>query len=402
MEDLHHEHQVESAKVSIEHEAPMLSHTAEDCVTDGNKTRDSPPLAYIESENESLSLAPNIKFSREEDQGEEKSLSLSLSNSRIETRTEAEVDACTPNVTETSNTFFASTVTHETDDESLILASNKENKDEFEVERKSYLEVSPEEISSLSSNPTSFIEEERIADSKPTKVESLRVAKRVESEAVMTSQIGNVTSQIGKDEESKPVPPEPEAIVMIEEERSLTNPASFVDVDDVIKSEINLETDLKKFPEKVESKIFKPESIKSISEIVKVDLPVKKFDSSVKLSTSVEGGKKAELQRVQDRPKSVSPLSKIEDSIQLGNNNIRCQFHQQFMSSFFCMKFFCVAFMSLQFEFIIFWCKEIGTKAARKMLVKLTTVEIHHLPENVAAVPTGANFTDFFNDIQIS
>ena len=37
------------------------------------------------------------------------------------------------------------------------------------------------------------------------------------------------------------------------------------------------------------------------------------------------------------------------------------------------MKVFCEAFMCLQFGFVIFWQKEIGAKAAHKMLVKLTT-----------------------------
>jgi hypothetical protein len=36
------------------------------------------------------------------------------------------------------------------------------------------------------------------------------------------------------------------------------------------------------------------------------------------------------------------------------------------------MKVFCAAFMCLQFGFVIFWRKDFGTKAAHKMLVKLT------------------------------
>ncbi len=51
---------------------------------------------------------------------------------------------------------------------------------------------------------------------------------------------------------------------------------------------------------------------------------------------------------------------------------IRFQFHQYFTSSFFVRKFFCAAFMCLQFEFVIFWRKDFGAKAAHKMLVKLT------------------------------
>jgi hypothetical protein len=41
------------------------------------------------------------------------------------------------------------------------------------------------------------------------------------------------------------------------------------------------------------------------------------------------------------------------------------------MSSFL-YKGFCAAFMWLQFGFVIFWQKNFGAKAARKMLVKLT------------------------------
>ncbi len=38
----------------------------------------------------------------------------------------------------------------------------------------------------------------------------------------------------------------------------------------------------------------------------------------------------------------------------------------------FCTKMFCVAFLKLQFGFVIFWQKNIGAKAALKILVKLT------------------------------
>jgi len=37
------------------------------------------------------------------------------------------------------------------------------------------------------------------------------------------------------------------------------------------------------------------------------------------------------------------------------------------------MKVFCIAFMCLQFGFVILGQKEIGSKVAHKMLVKLTT-----------------------------
>jgi len=43
-----------------------------------------------------------------------------------------------------------------------------------------------------------------------------------------------------------------------------------------------------------------------------------------------------------------------------------------FYEQLFRMKVFCAAFMSLQFGVVIFWQKDFGTKAAHKMLVKLT------------------------------
>jgi hypothetical protein len=43
-----------------------------------------------------------------------------------------------------------------------------------------------------------------------------------------------------------------------------------------------------------------------------------------------------------------------------------------FYEQLFGMKVFCAAFMCLQFGFGIFWQKDYGTKAAHKMLVKLT------------------------------
>ncbi len=51
---------------------------------------------------------------------------------------------------------------------------------------------------------------------------------------------------------------------------------------------------------------------------------------------------------------------------------IRCQFPQHFTSRFFCKKVFWAAFFNLQFGFIIFWQKNIGTKVAHKMLMKST------------------------------
>jgi len=43
-----------------------------------------------------------------------------------------------------------------------------------------------------------------------------------------------------------------------------------------------------------------------------------------------------------------------------------------FYEQLFRMKVFCAAFMCLQFGVVIFWQKDFGTKAAHKMLVKLT------------------------------
>ncbi len=43
-----------------------------------------------------------------------------------------------------------------------------------------------------------------------------------------------------------------------------------------------------------------------------------------------------------------------------------------FYEQLFCTKVFCAALMCLQFGFVIFWQKDFGTKAAHKMLVKLT------------------------------
>jgi hypothetical protein len=43
-----------------------------------------------------------------------------------------------------------------------------------------------------------------------------------------------------------------------------------------------------------------------------------------------------------------------------------------FYEQLFHMKVFCTAFMCLQLGFVIFWRKDFGTKAAHKMLVKMT------------------------------
>jgi len=43
-----------------------------------------------------------------------------------------------------------------------------------------------------------------------------------------------------------------------------------------------------------------------------------------------------------------------------------------FYEQFFHTKVFCTAFLNFQFGFVVFWQKNIGEKAVRKMLVKLT------------------------------
>ena len=50
--------------------------------------------------------------------------------------------------------------------------------------------------------------------------------------------------------------------------------------------------------------------------------------------------------------------------------SISSTFYEQHL----CTKVFCTALLCLQFEFIIFCQKEIGTKAARELLVKLNSV----------------------------
>jgi len=50
------------------------------------------------------------------------------------------------------------------------------------------------------------------------------------------------------------------------------------------------------------------------------------------------------------------------------------QFHQHFTSTFFGTKVFQAAFLYLQLAIVFFWSKNICTKAACKMLMKLITV----------------------------
>jgi len=54
---------------------------------------------------------------------------------------------------------------------------------------------------------------------------------------------------------------------------------------------------------------------------------------------------------------------------------VKVSISSTFYAQFFCTKVFCPAFIYLWFGFVIFWIKNIGPKAARKMLMKLTTGE---------------------------
>ena len=68
-------------------------------------------------------------------------------------------------------------------------------------------------------------------------------------------------------------------------------------------------------------------------------------------------------------------IGSIVDNKQMPEDNLEKQvrrFHQHLRAAF-CMQVFFKTFMCLQFEFVIFWWKEIGAKAACEMLVKLTT-----------------------------
>ncbi len=49
---------------------------------------------------------------------------------------------------------------------------------------------------------------------------------------------------------------------------------------------------------------------------------------------------------------------------------IRCRFHKHFTGDFLYVSVF-AAFLKLQFNFVIFWCKDIGAQAPPKMLVTL-------------------------------
>ncbi len=70
---------------------------------------------------------------------------------------------------------------------------------------------------------------------------------------------------------------------------------------------------------------------------------------------------------MQQKTRSVVP--KLTGDLYKGQVSISPAFYKQI----FCTKVFAAAFLYLQFGFVIFWQKNIGTKDASKMLVKLTT-----------------------------
>ncbi len=59
-------------------------------------------------------------------------------------------------------------------------------------------------------------------------------------------------------------------------------------------------------------------------------------------------------------------------------STFRCQFHQHLMRGVFVRKFWTKLFFYLDSRFILFWRKNIGAKAARNMLVKLTFRSENH------------------------
>ena len=66
-----------------------------------------------------------------------------------------------------------------------------------------------------------------------------------------------------------------------------------------------------------------------------------------------------------------------------------------FYKQLFCTKAFCAAFLYLQFVFVIFWQKEIGAKAACKVLVKLTSFCTHTFSCFLILFRTSASTLDF-------
>ena len=88
-----------------------------------------------------------------------------------------------------------------------------------------------------------------------------------------------------------------------------------------------------------------------------------KSDSSPSLS----------LLRWQIVPKLQPTQSCCQKPFDKGYRSVQVSILLTFYDHLFHTKVFCEGFICLQFRFVIFWPKEIGTKTAHKMLVKLTT-----------------------------
>ncbi len=58
--------------------------------------------------------------------------------------------------------------------------------------------------------------------------------------------------------------------------------------------------------------------------------------------------------------------------------------------------YFLEPFLLLQFGFVIFWCKNIGNKAARRMLTKLTTAQSY---QKIRAKGVDVNLMTFLRGI---
>ena len=66
-----------------------------------------------------------------------------------------------------------------------------------------------------------------------------------------------------------------------------------------------------------------------------------------------------------------TPFSFIQ-RMPLDRSSSQVSISPTFYEQLYCTKVLCTAFMSLQFQLVFFCRKEIGTKAAHKMLVKMT------------------------------
>jgi len=66
-------------------------------------------------------------------------------------------------------------------------------------------------------------------------------------------------------------------------------------------------------------------------------------------------------------------MDAIGNGLDYGKADVQVSISSTFFTEFFCTKVFYATNLSLKFGFVIFWQKNIGSKAARKMLMKLTT-----------------------------